>query len=75
MIALKVLYAKKKKYILSTSQNTTQSVKSKLFFNDCKIYALLRGITSKCHDDVYCLNCLHSFGTKTNLNHIKSMSK
>ena len=25
---------------------------------------LLRGITSNDHDDFYCLNCLHSFGTE-----------
>ena len=30
-----------------------------------KLSALLRGITSKHHDDFYCLNCLHFFGTET----------
>ena len=29
--------------------------------------ALLRGITSKNNGDFYCLNCLHSFGTKNKL--------
>ena len=29
--------------------------------------ALLRGITSKHHDDFQCLNCLHSFATKNKL--------
>ena len=29
--------------------------------------ALLRGITSKHYGDFYCLNCLHSFGTKNKL--------
>ena len=29
-----------------------------------KLSALLRGITSKHHDDFYCLNCLHSFAIK-----------
>ena len=28
---------------------------------------LLRGITSKHHDDFYCLNCLHSFRTENKL--------
>ena len=32
-----------------------------------KLSALLRGITSKNNGDFYCLNCLHSFRTKTNL--------
>ena len=38
-----------------------------------KLSVLLKGITSKHQDDFYCLNCLHSFRTKTNLNRIKSM--
>ena len=29
--------------------------------------ALLRGITSNNHGDVYCLNCLHSYRTKEKL--------
>ena len=32
-----------------------------------KLSALLRGITSKHYGDVYCLNCLYSFGTKKKL--------
>ena len=32
-----------------------------------KLPALLRRITSKHHGDFYCLNCLHSFATKNNL--------
>ena len=35
-----------------------------------KLSALLIGITSKYKDDLCCLNCLHSFRTKTKLNHI-----
>ena len=30
-----------------------------------KLPALLRGMTSKHHSDFYCLNCLHSFATKS----------
>ena len=29
-----------------------------------KLPALVRGITSKHHDDFYCLNCLHSLATE-----------
>ena len=32
-----------------------------------KLSALLKGITSKHHDDFYCLNCLHSFATEKKL--------
>ena len=32
-----------------------------------KLSTLLRGITSKNNGDIYCLNCLHSFGTKNKL--------
>ena len=35
-----------------------------------KIAALLRGTTSNCNGDYYCLNCLHLFRTKT-MNHVK----
>ena len=35
-----------------------------------KLSTLLRGITSKHHDDFYCLNCFHSFRTE---NKLKSM--
>ena len=36
---------------------------------------LLRAITSKHNNDFYCMNCLHSFRTKANLNHIKKYVK
>ena len=36
-----------------------------------KLSGLLRGITSKHHGDFYYLNCLHSFATEKELNHIK----
>ena len=32
-----------------------------------KLSALLRGITSKHHDDFHCLNCFDSFGTESKL--------
>ena len=32
-----------------------------------KLSVLLRGITSKHYSDFYCLNCLHSFRTKSKL--------
>ena len=32
-----------------------------------EFYALLRGLTSKHVRDLYCLNCLHSFGTKNKI--------
>ena len=40
-----------------------------------KLSALLKRITSNHYDDFYCLNCLHSFRTKTKLNQIKNMPK
>ena len=36
---------------------------------------LLRGITSKYHDNLFCLNCLHFFATEKNLNLIKKCAK
>ena len=36
-----------------------------------KLSALLRGITSKHVGDFYCLNCLHSFRTKPQLEYHK----
>ena len=30
-----------------------------------KLFALLRGITSKHNADFYCLNCLHSYRTES----------
>ena len=35
--------------------------------NDWKKSALLRGITSKIKEDFYCMNCHHSFRTKSML--------
>ena len=35
-----------------------------LYFSVKKLSSLLRGITSTHHDDIYCLNRLHSFVTK-----------
>ena len=32
-----------------------------------KLSTLLRGISSKRHEDFYCLNCLHSFRTENKL--------
>ena len=40
-----------------------------------KLSALLRGITSKHYGDVYCLNCLNSFGTKKKLDFQKKVSE
>ena len=37
--------------------------------------ALLTGITSKHYSDLHCLNCLHCFRTKTNLNCTKEYVK
>ena len=37
--------------------------------------ALLRGITSKLHGDLYCLNCLHSFATKEKLESHEKLCK
>ena len=40
-----------------------------------KVPALLRGITSKNNDDFYCLNCVHSFRTKSKLQSHKKVSE
>ena len=32
-----------------------------------KLSTLLRKVTSKYHDDFYCLNCFHSFATENKL--------
>ena len=37
--------------------------------------ALLKEITSKHHNDFYCLNYLHSFATKTNVTLMKKYVK
>ena len=38
-----------------------------------KLSALLRGITSKYHGDIYCLNCFRSFATKSKLQSHKTV--
>ena len=48
-------------------RNITQIVKNKLF--------LLRGVTPKNNGDFYCLNCLHSFRTKTKLESRRKVCK
>ena len=40
-----------------------------------KVPALLRGITSKNNGDFYCLNCVHSFRTKSKLQSHKKVSE
>ena len=40
-----------------------------------KILTLLRGTTSKHHDDFYCLNCLHSFRKKNKLESHKKVCR
>ena len=74
-ITFNVLYSKKEKiYPAYISKHNSHCEKQIIFFNDSKwrmmalscskrLSALFRGITSKHHDDVYCLNCLHSFST------------
>ena len=37
--------------------------------------ASLRGITSKHHDKFYCLNCLHSFATKSKIESYEKVCK
>ena len=37
------------------------------YFAVKKLSALLRGITSKCQGDFYCLNCVHSFANEKKL--------
>ena len=76
-IALNVLYAKRKEYILTMFQNITQSMKTSYYFNgskqrnlalycDEKVSALLRQILSKRDGNFYCFYCL---------NHIKKYVK
>ena len=40
-----------------------------------KLSALLRIITSKHHDDFYCLKCLHSFATENKLESYEKVCK
>ena len=73
---LNVLYVNNKKiyhaYVLRHNSNREKQVNLLIIPNEewwhhitvKKILALLRRITSKRHDDFYCLNCLHSFRTK-----------
>ena len=80
IIALNVFYAKKGKNIscLSFKNNSNREKQIVLFMipNGEKLWhylavkkpsALLRGTTSKNYGDFYCLNCLHSFRTKSKL--------
>ena len=85
-IVLNVLYAKKEKiYPVYVSKNNSKRGKQVIplmtpngegwhYLAIKKLSALLRGITSKNHGDFYCLNCVHSFGTKSKLeSHKKTM--
>ena len=71
------MYAKKEKiypaYFLKHNSNREKQVIILITSNGEKLWhylaikrlsALLRGITSKHHDDFCCLNCLHSFATE-----------
>ena len=40
------------------------SVEGLFYFEGTKLPALLREISPKHHNNFYCLNCLHSFGTE-----------
>ena len=40
-----------------------------------KLSTLLRGISSKRHEDFYCLNCLHSFRTENKLKSHEKLCK
>ena len=40
-----------------------------------KLFALLRGITSKHYGGFYCLNCFHSFRTENKLNSLEKVCK
>ena len=74
------MYAKEEKiystYILKHSSNRETQVillmisngeKQWHYLSIKKILALFRRITSKNNGDIFCLNCLHSFRTKTKL--------
>ena len=77
--ALNVLHAKKEKmYPAYVSKNNSSrekqvilllisKVKKWLYLAVKKLSALLRGVISKYNGDFYCLNSLHSFRTKNNL--------
>ena len=62
-----------KKYVLTTFQNTNQSMKKKKMIPDVvgcyyiavtKRYASLRQVASKHKGNFCCMNCFHSFRTK-----------
>ena len=86
-IALNVLYSKKEKiylpHVSKHNSNREKQVVLSIIPNgekwqlSCrkKLSALLRGITSKYYGDFYCLICLRSFRTNTNLNCIKRYVK
>ena len=40
-----------------------------------ELSTLLTGVTSKHHEYVYCLNCLHSFRTENKLKYLKKVCK
>ena len=72
---------KKKKYVQFISQKILRTVKKQIillmipneekerwhYLAVKKIIAWLRGVTSKHHDDFYCLNFLYSFRTESKL--------
>ena len=85
-IPLNVLYAKREgkmnpAYISKHKSNCEKQVILYMISNGerwhclslIKLSSLLRGITSKCHDNFYCLNCFHLFRTKNKFQCQKSM--
>ena len=70
--ALNVLHAKKEKNISCSCFNCKKQVARLIILNEegwhyhavKKLSALLREITSKHHNEFYCLNSLHSFATE-----------
>ena len=88
-IALNILLTKEKEicsaYISKINSNCEKQIILLIIVNEekegwhClavkKLSTLLRGITSKYHDDFYCLNRLHFFRTETNLNLMKKYVK
>ena len=78
-IDLNILYTKKEKiypaYVLKHNSKCEKKVFLLMIPNQDGIYyisinkvsALIGGITSKNNGDFYCLNCLHSFRTKSKL--------
>ena len=79
-IALDVFCTKKEKiypaYISKHNSNREKRIILLMISNGAKqwhylafkkLSVLLRGITSKHHGDFYCLNCFHSFATKSKL--------